>query len=56
MKPGRVDRILPTPNGKVRNVVFGGADFSTLYATCGDKVYKRKLQAKGAPRIHGYRS
>jgi hypothetical protein len=46
---GRVNCILPTPNGKVSNVIFGGADFSTLYATCGDKVFKRKLQAKGAP-------
>jgi len=46
---GRVNCIIPTPNGKVSNVVFGGADFSTLYATCGDKVYKRKLKAKGAP-------
>jgi sugar lactone lactonase YvrE len=46
---GRVNCIIPTPNGKVSNVVFGGTDFSTLYATCGDKVYKRKLKAKGAP-------
>ena len=46
---GRVNCILPTPNGKVSNVVFGGSDFSTLYATCADKVYKRKLLAKGAP-------
>lgn len=46
---GRVNCIIPTPNGKVSNVVFGGAEFDTLYATCGDKVFKRKLKAKGAP-------
>jgi gluconolactonase len=46
---GRVNCIIPTPNGKVSNVVFGGADFSTLYATCGEKVYRRKVKVKGAP-------
>ena len=45
---GRVNVILPTPNGRVSNLAFGGADFETLYATCGDKVYKRKLKVKGA--------
>jgi gluconolactonase len=46
---GRVNCIIPTPNGKVSNMVFGGADFDTLYATCGDKVFRRKVKAKGAP-------
>jgi sugar lactone lactonase YvrE/enterochelin esterase-like enzyme len=45
---GRVNAIIPTPNGRVANVSFGGEDFDTLYATCGDKVYKRKLKVKGA--------
>ena len=45
---GRVNCIIPTPNGKVANLCFGGADFDTLYATCGDKVYKRKVKVKGA--------
>lgn len=45
---GRVHFILPTPNGKVSNFTFGGADFKTLYATCGDKVYSRKLKVSGA--------
>jgi gluconolactonase len=44
---GRVNCILPTPNGRVSNVCFGGAEFDTLLATCGDKVYKRKLKVKG---------
>lgn len=45
---GRVNFIIPTPNGKVSNFDFGGADFKTLYATCGDKVYSRKLKVEGA--------
>ncbi|MCC2668093.1 MAG: gluconolactonase [Armatimonadetes bacterium] len=45
---GRVHLILPTPNGRVSNLSFGGANFDTLYATCGDKVYKRKLKIRGA--------
>ena len=27
---------------------FGGPNFDTLYATCGDRVYKRKLKVTGA--------
>ncbi|MGQ0636875.1 MAG: SMP-30/gluconolactonase/LRE family protein [Planctomycetaceae bacterium] len=46
--PGRVNCILPTPNGKLANVCFGGEKFDTLYAMCGDKVYKRKLKVTGA--------
>jgi len=46
---GRVNCILPMPNGKVSNLVFGGPQFDTLYATCGGKVFKRKLNTKGAP-------
>lgn len=46
---GRVNCILPTPNGKVSNVVFGGADFDTLYVSAGDRIFKRKMKAKGAP-------
>jgi gluconolactonase len=45
---GRVELILPTPNGKVSNVVLAGEKFDTLYATCGDKVYRRKLNVTGA--------
>jgi gluconolactonase len=45
---GRVNAIIPTPNGKISNITFGGENFDTLYATCGDKVYKRKLKIKGA--------
>ena len=45
---GRVQCIIPTPNRRLSNVTFGGEKFDTLYATCGDRVYKRKLKVKGA--------
>lgn len=45
---GRVNCIIPTPNGKVSNLRFGGENFDTLIATCGDRVFKRKLKVKGA--------
>ncbi len=46
---GRVTCIIPTPNGRVSNLCFGGAEFDTLIATCGDKVYARRVLARGAP-------
>jgi sugar lactone lactonase YvrE len=45
---GRVNAIIPTPNGKIANLCFGGIDFDILIATCGDKVFKRKVKTKGA--------
>jgi sugar lactone lactonase YvrE len=45
---GRVNCIVPTPNGRIANLCFGGADFDTLFATCGDRVYRRKVKVKGA--------
>jgi gluconolactonase len=45
---GRVNCIIPTPNGRVANFCFGGESFDTLFAACGDKVFKRKLKVKGA--------
>jgi sugar lactone lactonase YvrE/enterochelin esterase-like enzyme len=46
---GRVNAILPLPAGAglTSNMCFGGADFSILYVTAGDKVYRRKLKTKG---------
>lgn len=45
---GRVNGIISKPQDKrFSNVCFGGANFDELYATCSDKVYKRKTQAKG---------
>jgi gluconolactonase len=45
---GRVNCILPTPNGRVANLAFGGANFDILYATCGDRIYSRKVKVQGA--------
>jgi sugar lactone lactonase YvrE/enterochelin esterase-like enzyme len=45
---GKVQCIIPTPNGRVSNLAFGGEHFDTLYATCGDRVYRRKLKVAGA--------
>jgi sugar lactone lactonase YvrE len=45
---GRVNCILPTPNGRCSNLCFGGENFDTLFATCGDRVYQRKVKVRGA--------
>jgi sugar lactone lactonase YvrE/enterochelin esterase-like enzyme len=47
-QPGRVNAIIPTPNGRITNLCFGGPNSDVLYATCNDKVYKRKLKTVGA--------
>ena len=44
---GRVNAIIPTPNGKASNLCFGGGNFDTLYVTAGEKVFKRKVKVKG---------
>ena len=44
---GRVNGIIPTPNGKCANMAFGGEKFNILYATCGEKVYSRKFNVTG---------
>jgi sugar lactone lactonase YvrE len=46
---GRVNAILTTPpsNGQTSNVCFGGPGFNILYVSCGDKVYRRKLNTRG---------
>ncbi|MBM4077238.1 MAG: SMP-30/gluconolactonase/LRE family protein, partial [Planctomycetes bacterium] len=45
---GRVNCIIPTPNGKVSNLTFGGPNYDIVFATCGDKVYRRKVKVQGA--------
>jgi len=45
---GRVQCIIPTPNRRLSNLTFGGEHFDTIYATCGDRVYRRKLKVRGA--------
>lgn len=36
-------------DGPLSNVVFGGPEFSLLYVTCGDKVYRRRTNVSGTP-------
>ena len=45
---GRVNAIIPTPNGKVSNLCFGGEKYDLLFATCGDRVYCRRVKTVGA--------
>ncbi|MBY0458048.1 MAG: SMP-30/gluconolactonase/LRE family protein, partial [Gemmataceae bacterium] len=45
---GRVNCIIPTPNGTVSNLTFGGENMDVLYATCGTKVFSRKVKVRGA--------
>lgn len=48
-QPGRVHLIIAKPQrSSISNVIFAGPEFDTLYATCGDKVFKRKIKATGA--------
>lgn len=45
---GRVNLIISRPEAKwLSNVTFGGPDRTTLYVTCGDKVWCRRIQATG---------
>jgi len=47
-REGRVTCILPSPKGRISNLCFGGANFDTLFAACGNAVYQRKLKVRGA--------
>ncbi len=38
----------PRPTANARNLCFGGANHDTLYVTAGDRVYARKIKARGA--------
>ncbi len=45
---GRVNFIIRKPKDAwLSNVKFGGKDRDVLYVTCGDSVFKRRLNAKG---------
>ena len=45
---GRVNCIIPTPNGKSSNLCFGGPNGDVLYVTAGDKVFRRQVKVKGS--------
>ncbi len=47
-QPGRVNAIIPTPNGRIANLCFGGPNFDIIYATCGDRVYRRPVKTQGS--------
>src|SRR5256714_4505941 len=49
-KDGKLLGILPkpTPNAALVSVGFAGKEMDTLYIACGDKIYKRKANVKGA--------
>ncbi|HZQ45494.1 MAG TPA: alpha/beta hydrolase-fold protein [Verrucomicrobiae bacterium] len=45
---GRVNGILSKPQaGALSHVAFGGPNLDELYVICGNKIYKRKTNAKG---------
>lgn len=47
---GRLGGTIAKPQNKfLANVVFGGPKFEYLYATCSDKVYRRRTKTAGAP-------
>ena len=48
---GRVNAILekPEPRSWASDLCFGGAHFDDLYLTCGHRVWRRHLHAKGMP-------
>ena len=48
-QPGRVHFIMPLPVGARHpsNLCFGGKKLNYLYATCGDKIYRRELKRTG---------
>lgn len=47
--PGRVMAIIDPPQlGGVSSIVFGGPNRDMLYATAGDKVFKRSMRHRGA--------
>jgi gluconolactonase len=46
---GRVNAILPLPDGPATTVAFGGEHFDTLYAKSGSgAIYRRRLHATGS--------
>ena len=46
---GRCNLILGKPtSATINGVAFGGMEFDTLFVTCGERVYRRKLKVRGA--------
>ena len=52
----RLGGVILKPQHKfLSNATCGGAKFDTLYVTCTDKVYRRKMKPKGVGRDRGLR-
>lgn len=53
-QPGRVHLIIRKPQDAwLSNIAFGGAQRDHLFATCGDKLFKRRLNATGSVDFNG---
>ncbi|MCP4784276.1 MAG: hypothetical protein GY903_15550 [Fuerstiella sp.] len=49
---GRLGGSISKPQAAfLSNVVFGGHDFRTLYATSADKVFARRVKPSGTPSV-----
>lgn len=47
---GRKGGVIAKPQNRfLSNVVFGGPKFDTMYVTCSDKVYRRKVKPTSTP-------
>ncbi len=45
---GRISGVILKPQpGSLSNVAFGAPDLKVLYATCGDKVFRRRTKTEG---------
>lgn len=45
---GRTNLVLTKPNSApINGVAFGGAELDTLFVTCGERVYRRRMKVKG---------
>lgn len=49
---GKLLGVVPKPgNGPLVSAGFGGKELDQLYVACGDKLYRRKVKAKGAAPV-----
>ena len=54
---GRLVGIIDKPqNAWLANAVFAGPKLDTLYVTCSNRIYKRKIDAKGHPLLRASQS
>ena len=44
---GRVNCIIPPPEGRITRLCFAGPGFDTVVVSCGDKVYARRVKVRG---------